>query len=38
MISVVMHNLAAGLAPEEITQHYPPLNKQQVSACIVYAA
>lgn len=38
MVSVVLDNLAAGLAPEEITQSYPPLTVQDIRAAVAYAA
>ena len=38
MVSVVLDNLAAGLSMEEITRSYPPLSREDVHACIAYAA
>ena len=38
MVSVVLDNLAAGLAPEEIVRSYPTLSRQAVQAVMVYAA
>jgi len=38
MVSVVLDNLAAGLAPEEITRSYPPLTPEDIRACVAYAA
>ena len=38
MVSVVLDNLAAGLAPEEIIRSYPSLDQEAVQAAIAYAA
>jgi uncharacterized protein (DUF433 family) len=38
MVSVVLDNLAAGLSMEEIARSYPPLSREDVQACIAYAA
>jgi len=38
MVSTVLDNLAEGLSPEEIMQSYPPLTREDVQACISYAA
>lgn len=38
MVSVVLDNLAAGLAPNEIVRSYPSLNHESVQAAIAYAA
>jgi uncharacterized protein (DUF433 family) len=38
MISVVLDNLAAGLAPEEILRSYPSLSREAIQAAIAYAA
>ena len=38
MVSVVLDNLAAGLSPEEIMRSYPPLAREDIQACIAYAA
>jgi uncharacterized protein (DUF433 family) len=38
MVSVVLDNLAAGLAPDEIVRSYPSLNRETVQAAIAYAA
>ena len=38
MVSVVLDNLAAGLAPEEIIAEYPPLTANDVHAAMAYAA
>ncbi|MEA1950013.1 MAG: DUF433 domain-containing protein [Planctomycetota bacterium] len=38
MVAVVLDNLAAGLATEEILQSYPPLTVEDVRAAIAYAA
>jgi len=38
MVSVVLDNLAEGLAPEEIMRSYPPLTREDIQACLAYAA
>ena len=38
MVSTVLDNLAKGLVPEEIMKSYPPLTREDVQACISYAA
>ena len=38
MVSVVLDNLAAGLAHEDIMRGYPPLKREDIQACIGYAA
>lgn len=38
LVSVVLDNLAAGLTPEEIMRSYPPLTREDIQACIAYAA
>jgi len=38
MVSVVLDNLAAGLAADEIIQSYPSLSREAVQAAIAYAA
>ena len=38
MVSVVLDNLAAGLAPDEILRSYPSLSREAVLATIAYAA
>jgi uncharacterized protein (DUF433 family) len=38
MVSVVLDNLAADLSPEEIMRNYPPLAREDIQACIAYAA
>lgn len=38
LVSVVLDNLAAGLTPEEIARSYPPLTREDIQACIAYAA
>lgn len=38
MVSVILDNLAAGQAVEEIITSYPPLNPDDVQATIAYAA
>ena len=38
MVSVVLDNLAAGLAPAEIVRSYPSLQIEDVTAAVGYAA
>jgi uncharacterized protein (DUF433 family) len=38
MAAVVLDNLAAGLAPEQIMRSYPPLTREDIQACVAYAA
>ena len=38
MVSVVLDNLAEGVAPEEICKSYPPLTVEDIRACVAYAA
>jgi uncharacterized protein (DUF433 family) len=38
MVSVVLDNLAAGQAPDEVLQLYPTLHREDVTAAITYAA
>jgi uncharacterized protein (DUF433 family) len=38
MVSVVLDNLAAGLAPSEIVNSYPSLQPDDVAAAVAYAA
>jgi uncharacterized protein (DUF433 family) len=38
MVSVILDNLAAGLSPEEIMRSYPPLTREDIQACVAYAA
>jgi len=38
MASVVLDNLAAGIAPEEILRSYPSLSREAIQAAIAYAA
>ena len=37
-VSVVLDNLAAGLAPREIIESYPSLTLDDVSAAVAYGA
>jgi uncharacterized protein (DUF433 family) len=37
-VSVVLDNLAVGLAPEEILQSYPTLTREAIQAAVAYAA
>jgi uncharacterized protein (DUF433 family) len=38
MVLVVLDNLAAGLSAEQITRSYPPLTREDIQACMAYAA
>ena len=38
LVSVVLDNLAAGLAPNEVIASYPSLKIEDVTAAIAYAA
>ncbi len=38
MVSVVLDNLAAGLPVESIIKNYTGLGKEEIQACIEYAA
>jgi uncharacterized protein (DUF433 family) len=38
MVSVILDNLAANLAPEEILRSYPTLRPEDIQAAIAYAA
>lgn len=38
MVSVVLDNLAAGLAAEEILRSYPSLTREAIPSAIAYAA
>jgi uncharacterized protein (DUF433 family) len=38
MVSVVLDNLAAGLAPDEIIRSYPSLQSEDITAAVAYAA
>jgi len=38
LVSVILDNLAAGLAAEDILQSYPSLTREAVQAAIMYAA
>ena len=38
MVSVILDNLAAGLAPDEIIRNYPALKADDIKASIAYAA
>jgi len=38
MVSVILDNLAAGLATEEISSTYPSLSSESVQAAVSYAA
>ena len=38
MVSVVLDNLAAGLSADEIVRLYPPLQREDVTAAMAYAA
>jgi len=38
MVSVVLDNLAAGMAPDNILKSYPSLTLKSIQAAIAYAA
>ena len=38
MVSVVLDNLAAGIARDEILRSYPSLKNEDIDGCIAYAA
>lgn len=38
MVSVVLDNLADGLSIEDIMHSYPPLTREDIQACVEYAA
>ncbi|MFO1265463.1 MAG: DUF433 domain-containing protein [Rubrivivax sp.] len=38
MVSVILDNLAAGVAPAEILRLFPGLRAEQVAATVAYAA
>jgi uncharacterized protein (DUF433 family) len=38
MVSVVLDNLADGLSAEEIMRSYPLLTREDIQACVGYAA
>ncbi len=38
MVSVVLDNLAAGLAPDEIVHSYTSLSREAIRAAVAYAA
>ncbi len=38
MVSVVLDNLAAGVNPDELIRSYPPLTREDIQACLAYAA
>lgn len=38
MVSVVLDNLAAGVAMDEILKSYPSLRREQIQAAMAYAA
>ncbi len=38
MVSVILDNLAAGLALDEIMHSYPSLSREAVQAAVAYAA
>lgn len=37
-VSVVLDNLAAGLPEHELVASYPPLTREDIQACLAYAA
>ena len=38
MVTVVLDNLAAGVAPEEMLKSYPTLKREDIQASVAYAA
>ena len=38
MVSVVLDNLAANIAPDEILKSYPSLSREDIQAAVSYAA
>jgi uncharacterized protein (DUF433 family) len=38
MVSIILDNLAAGVAREELLQEYPSLTREDVDAALAYAA
>ena len=38
MVSVILDNLAAGLAPADIIHSYPSISDDDIAAAIAYAA
>ena len=38
MVSVILDNLAAGVAREEIIDSYPPVQEPDIQAALAYAA
>ena len=38
MVSTVLDNLAEGVSPEDIAHSYPPLSREDIQACLAYAA
>ena len=38
MVSVILDNLAAGIAPDAIVSSYPTLSQEAIRASIAYAA
>ena len=38
MVSVILDNLAAGVAREEILRSYPPLTNTDIDAALAYAS
>ena len=38
MVSIVLDNLAAGQSWDEIVRAYPPLAREDIQACVAYAA
>ncbi|HEV2379890.1 MAG TPA: DUF433 domain-containing protein [Terriglobia bacterium] len=37
-VSLILDFLASGMAPEEILEEYPDLTREDILACIAYAA
>jgi uncharacterized protein (DUF433 family) len=38
MVTVILDNLAANIAPEEILKGYPSLSREDIQAAVSYAA
>ena len=38
MVSTVLDNLAEGVSLEDIAHSYPPLSREDIQACLAYAA
>lgn len=38
LVSVVLDNLAAGATPDDVVRTYPTLTRDDIAACVSYAA